>query len=256
MSRMMMKSRSYCTIGISGLLCVVSATISWGAYSHVWLSLAFSSRGPSRLPAAETSAGVPPVKQPSNSGEITCNRRATLMSLGFLAAASDSRSARSRIDWLAIRTVDPRAKEWWGRGGTMSESEVQKAVALLSPLQQYVLLEGGVEDDTDGRKFVNGYDWDNTESGVYVSAVSGAPLFSSRDKMEDAVGWPGFRAPISLQSVVIRPDPRDPPETASTEVLDRKSMTHLGHILDDGHYCINAASLRFIPAEAGRKAAP
>jgi len=134
----------------------------------------------------------------------------------------------------------------------MTEAAVHEAVAPLTPLQRYVLLEGGVEDDTDGRRFVNGYEWDNRESGVYVSAVSGVPLFSSRDKIDNPrIGWPGFRTPIDIERLVIRPDPRTP---ACTEVLDRASMTHLGHIVDKEHYCINAASLRFIPAGEGRAA--
>lgn len=143
------------------------------------------------------------------------------------------------------------AKEWWGKGGTMSAEDVQKAASSLTPLQRYVLLEGGVEDDTDDRKFANGYEWDNTEEGVYVSAISGVPLFSSRTKIQDPwLGWPGFSAPIDLKNVVLRQDPRG----ENIEVLDRASMTHLGHIVDDldskKHYCINAASLRFVPASA------
>eukprot|EP00415_Alexandrium_ostenfeldii_P003294 UN3294 len=72
--------------------------------------------------------------------------------------------------------------------------------------------------------------------------------------MEDGrLGWPGFRAPIDSKRILSRPDPRD---GISREVLDRASMTHLGHIVDfDGktHYCINAAALRFVPARAGRR---
>merc|ERR1712008_504383 len=151
------------------------------------------------------------------------------------------------------RKVDPRVKQWWGQGGTM------KAVSSLTPLQKYVLLEGGTEDDTDDRQFVNGYPWDNEQKGVYVSAVSGVPLFSSTAKLTDARGWPGFSGPINMENVIIRPDPKDvvvfPDCEAcrSREVVDRASMTHLGHLVDDipsgEHYCINAASLRFIPGD-------
>merc|ERR1711920_1055691 len=144
---------------------------------------------------------------------------------------------------------DPRAAQWWGTGGTMSQEAVREKAASLTDLQRYVLLEGGVEDDTDGRAFANGYDWDNTQEGVYVSAISGVPLFASKDKMQEPwLGWPGFRAPIDPKRLVVRPDPRD---GTSVEVLDAASMTHLGHIMDpigdSNHYCINAASLRFVP---------
>lgn len=167
----------------------------------------------------------------------------------MLAAASSATATAAKGEWLLGRRKDPRAAEWWGSGGTMSAEAVREAAASLTELQRYVLLEGGVEDDTEGRAFVNGYAWDNTEEGVYVSAISGAPLFSSRDKMEDPyLGWPGFRAPIDPKNIVVRKDPRG---ADSTEVLDRASMTHLGHIVDDlgdaKHYCINAASMRFVP---------
>mmetsp|Transcript_126106 Transcript_126106/g.251825 ORF Transcript_126106/g.251825 Transcript_126106/m.251825 type:complete len:244 (-) Transcript_126106:63-794(-) len=242
--RLMIRRRSYGVPCVAGFLVAASATITWGAFSSGWLSPP-SSR--------ECWCAV----QRAHSIEAACSRRVVLIPAGLLAAASGAQpaSAYERFDWLSQRKKDPLAAERWGRGGTMSEAAVQQAAASLTPLQRYVLLEGGVEDDTDGRRFVNGYEWDNTESGVYVSAISGVPLFSSRDKMEDPrIGWPGFRAPIDRQRLVVRSDPRD---GVSVEVLDRASMTHLGHILStDGHYCINAASLRFIPTEAVRAATP
>lgn len=185
----------------------------------------------------------------------TAMERRTLLSCAGLAApVLPSAAANAKFDWLSVRRVDPMAKEWWGTGGTMSAEEVQKAASSLTPLQRYVLLEGGVEDDTDGRAFANGYSWDNRETGVYVSAISGVPLFSSDAKIDDdRLGWPGFVAPIDPKKIVLRPDPRD---GISREVLDRASMTHLGHIVDDvddtEHYCINAASLRFIPKASSR----
>mmetsp|Transcript_105563 Transcript_105563/g.340441 ORF Transcript_105563/g.340441 Transcript_105563/m.340441 type:complete len:254 (-) Transcript_105563:89-850(-) len=246
--------RSSGTHGIAGLLLLASAA-TWGARSRGWLS-----PPPSRAPFPQPcKAGTSPPGEQTRPGEAaSAPRRAALaVALGLLAAAAPgARSAGARVDWLSGRKKDPRFKEWWGRGGsTMSEAAVQEAAASLTPLQRYVVLEGGVEDDTEGRRFANGYPWDNTESGVYVSVVSGVPLFASRDKLEDPrIGWPGFRGPIDAERLVIRPDPRTPD---CIEVLDRASMTHLGHIVgSDAHYCINAASLRFIPAEASRAAAP
>jgi len=149
----------------------------------------------------------------------------------LLVVLSAAKASVAKGEWLRLRKRDPRDAEWWGKGGTMSAEAVQKAASTLTELQRYVLFDGGVEDDTDGRRFANGYEWDNSQEGVYVSAISGVPLFSSKDKMDESwLGWPGFRAPIDSKRLVVRPDPRD---GTSVEVLDAASMTHLGHILDE-----------------------
>merc|ERR1719231_398436 len=133
------------------------------------------------------------------------------------------------------------------------------AAAELTPLQQRVLLEAGTERAFTGET-VNGYKYNNEAKGTWVSAISGVPLFSSSAKYDSGTGWPSFYAPVDKANVIERLDPKDasgglPRAFWRTEVLDRKSGTHLGHVFPDGpkptglRYCMNAASLRFVPAE-------
>ena len=101
--------------------------------------------------------------------------------------------------------------------------------------------------------FRNEY-WDNHAPGIYVDVVSGEPLFSSLDKFDSGCGWPSFSQPLVGEKLIEKPDyslfaPR-------TEVRSPLADSHLGHVFDDGpadkgglRYCINSASLRFIPLD-------
>lgn len=103
------------------------------------------------------------------------------------------------------------------------------------------------------RPFANEY-WDAFEKGIYVDVVTGEPLFSSRDKFESGCGWPAFSAPIEEPVVVKREDYSH--GMFRTEVRSRAGDSHLGHVFENDpdspngvRYCINSASLRFIPYE-------
>src|SRR2546426_6553501 len=101
--------------------------------------------------------------------------------------------------------------------------------------------------------FHNAY-WDNHKQGIYVDVVSGEPLFSSLDKFDSGTGWPSFTQPVKGTDIVEKKDSAF--GMVRTEVRSKMADSHLGHIFDDGpadrggmRYCINSASLRFIPVE-------
>jgi methionine-R-sulfoxide reductase len=126
----------------------------------------------------------------------------------------------------------------------MTKDELKKR---LTPLQYSVTQEEGTE-----RPFANVY-YDNKAAGIYVDVVSGEPLFTSLDKYDSETGWPSFKKPISSKSITMKKDKGI--LGTRTEVRSKNTDSHLGHVFADGpgpegtRYCINSASLRFIPVD-------
>ena len=115
----------------------------------------------------------------------------------------------------------------------------------LTPLQFRV-----TQDEATEPPFHNDY-WDNHAAGIYVDVATGEPLFSSLDKFESGTGWPSFTKPIEAGRVVSKTDVSF--GMMRVEVRSHGGDSHLGHVFDDGpaptgeRYCINSASLRFVP---------
>lgn len=130
----------------------------------------------------------------------------------------------------------------------MTYRKSDEAIRKLTPEQFRVTQQSGTE-----RPFTGEYN-DNKRPGIYVDIVSGEPLFASSDKFDSGCGWPSFTKPIVPANVEELHDRSH--GMIRTEVRSKHGDSHLGHVFPDGprdrgglRYCINSASLRFIPRE-------
>lgn len=123
-----------------------------------------------------------------------------------------------------------------------SKDELKKK---LTPLQYDVTCNAATEPP-----FRNAY-WNNHAAGLYVDVIDGEPLFTSSHKFDSGTGWPSFFQPVNKESIVEKEDRSH--NMIRVEVISKKSGAHLGHLFPDGpkptgmRYCINSASLKFIP---------
>ncbi len=126
-----------------------------------------------------------------------------------------------------------------------SEEELRQK---LTPMQYQVTQDEGTEPP-----FQNEY-WNNKEQGLYVDIVSGEPLFSSFEKFDSSCGWASFYKPLEPENFIEKEDNKL--GMRRVEVRSKNADSHLGHVFNDGprelgglRYCMNSASMRFIPVE-------
>jgi peptide-methionine (R)-S-oxide reductase len=127
-------------------------------------------------------------------------------------------------------------------------SKRPEAIAALTPEQFHITQNAGTERPGTGEYL------HEKRAGIYVDIVSGEPLFASTDKYESHCGWPSFTKPIEPAHVQELQD--DSHGMRRVEVRSKHGDSHLGHVFNDGprdrgglRYCINSASLRFVPRE-------
>jgi peptide methionine sulfoxide reductase msrA/msrB len=176
--------------------------------------------------------------RPASTALLSCRLAALGLALAALSSCSTSRAEPPPAATSKEKAVtDTQYKK-------PSNQELKQK---LTPQQYEVTQQCGTEPP-----FRNEY-WNNHAAGIYVDVTSGEPLFSSQDKFDSGTGWPSFTKPLEAGNITTIADKTH--GMARVEVRSKHGDAHLGHVFEDGpaptgeRYCMNSASLRFIPAD-------
>lgn len=147
--------------------------------------------------------------------------------------------------WLTFSLVVAAHAAPW-QNDVVNQAKYVKNTGNLTTMQRYVTQNEGTEPP-----FANEY-WNNKAEGIYVDVTTGQPIFSSTDKYDSGTGWPSFSKPIDAAAVTEHADKKL--WATRTEIRSSIGDAHLGHVFPDGpadkgglRYCMNSASLKFIP---------
>jgi peptide methionine sulfoxide reductase msrA/msrB len=169
------------------------------------------------------------------------------LALGATFGCSSSRAEPPATRSAAASTQTPTNKETSVSDSNYKRPSVDELKRKLTPEQFEVTQKAGTEPP-----FRNAY-WNNHAAGIYVDVTSGEPLFSSQDKFESGTGWPSFTKPLDASNVIEHSDTAY--GMTRVEVRSKHGDAHLGHVFEDGpaptgqRFCMNSASMRFVPAE-------